>query len=202
MAIRFHGTTLKAACASLAAASVLYLMLVIWVAARNAQPRSYQVHPVDDAAGQVGGYLATNLLPSVTAPSPNAALSPVAGQHGQHILAGAESAAPGRVQVLAGAGIAGPAPDLSSHRGRAGVAPGVAVRAEPRSPQQRIGLARCQAQTRTQHLQAVRVIERKQDTAQVDEQHRLTITHPCYLPCLAHSMRTRYPDTSDADHRR
>jgi hypothetical protein len=48
-------------------------VVVIWVVPRNAQPRSYPVQSVDDAAGEVAGYLATYLLPFVTVPSPSAA---------------------------------------------------------------------------------------------------------------------------------
>jgi hypothetical protein len=73
LAIRFHGTTLKAVCAGLAGFGLLYLAVVIWVVPRNAQPRSYPVQSVDDAAGEVAGYLATYLLPFVTVPSPSAA---------------------------------------------------------------------------------------------------------------------------------
>jgi hypothetical protein len=44
-----------------------------WVAPRTAQPRGYPVQSVDDAAGEVAGYLATYLLPFVAVPSPTAA---------------------------------------------------------------------------------------------------------------------------------
>jgi hypothetical protein len=73
LAIRFDGTALKAVCAALAAFGLLYLVLVVWVVPRAAQPRSYPVQSVDDAAGEVAGYLATYLLPFVAVPSPTAA---------------------------------------------------------------------------------------------------------------------------------
>ena len=73
LAIRFDGTALKTVCACLAGYGVLYLMVVVWLVPRRAQPRSYPVDSVDDAAGEVAGYLATYLLPFVTVPSPSAA---------------------------------------------------------------------------------------------------------------------------------
>jgi hypothetical protein len=73
LAIRFHGVPLKAVCASLAGYGMLYLMLVTWAAPALAQPRVYPVKSVDDAAGEVAGYLATYVLPFVTVPSPTAA---------------------------------------------------------------------------------------------------------------------------------
>jgi hypothetical protein len=73
LAIRFNGTALKTVCAVLAGYGVLYLMVVVWLVPRLAQPRSYPVDSVDDAAGEVAGYLATYLLPFVAVPSPSAA---------------------------------------------------------------------------------------------------------------------------------
>lgn len=73
LAIRFQGVALKAVCAALAGYGVLYLMLVVWAVPALAQPRAYQVESVDDAAGEVAGYMATYVLPFVTVPSPSAA---------------------------------------------------------------------------------------------------------------------------------
>jgi hypothetical protein len=73
LAIRFDGTALKTVCACLAGYGVLYLMVVVWVVPRLAQPRDYPVVSVDDAAGEVAGYLATYLLPFVAVPSPSGA---------------------------------------------------------------------------------------------------------------------------------
>lgn len=73
LAIRFQGAALKAVCAGLAAIGIAYLLLVVWIIPRRAQPREYPVASVDDASGEVAGYLATYLLPFVTVPSPTAA---------------------------------------------------------------------------------------------------------------------------------
>lgn len=73
LAIRFHGVALTAVCATLAGYGVLYLMVVVWAVPALAQPRAYLVESVDDAAGEVAGYLATYVLPFVTVPSPSAA---------------------------------------------------------------------------------------------------------------------------------
>ena len=73
LAIRFNGTALKAVCAGLAGYGVLYLVVVVGVVPRRAQARDYPVASVDDAAGEVAGYLATYLLPFVAVPSPSAA---------------------------------------------------------------------------------------------------------------------------------
>ena len=73
LAIRFKGAVLKTVCAFLAGYGLLYLVVVVWLVPRLAQPRSYPVDFVDDAAGEVAGYLATYLLPFVAVPSPSAA---------------------------------------------------------------------------------------------------------------------------------
>jgi hypothetical protein len=73
LAIRFHGIALKTVCACLAGYGLLYLVVVVWLVPRLAQPRPYPVDSVDDAAGEVAGYLATYLLPFVAVPSPSAA---------------------------------------------------------------------------------------------------------------------------------
>ena len=73
LAIRFHGAALKAVCAGLAAAGLAYLLVVVWILPRRAQPREYPVASADDASGEVAGYLATYLVPFVTVPSPTAA---------------------------------------------------------------------------------------------------------------------------------
>jgi hypothetical protein len=73
LAIRFQGTALKAVCAALAAAGLLYLVLVVFVIRAFSQSRQYLMGPVDDASSQVAGYLATYLVPFVTVPSPSGA---------------------------------------------------------------------------------------------------------------------------------
>jgi hypothetical protein len=47
--------------------------VVVFVVARRAQARDYPVASVQDASGEVAGYLATYLVPFVTVPSPSAA---------------------------------------------------------------------------------------------------------------------------------
>ena len=71
LAIRFQGTLLRGVCAGLAAVGFVYLAIVVWIAPRAAQPRDYPVEAVDDASGEVAGYLATYLVPFVTVSSPS-----------------------------------------------------------------------------------------------------------------------------------
>lgn len=73
LAIRFQGVTLKTVCAVLAGIGFSYLFLVVFVIARRAQARDYPVASLQDASGEVAGYLATYLVPFVTVPSPSAA---------------------------------------------------------------------------------------------------------------------------------
>jgi hypothetical protein len=73
MAIRFHGTVLRAVCAGLAGIGIIYLLLVMCLVARQAQERVYAIASVEDASGEVAGYLATYLVPFVMVPSPSAA---------------------------------------------------------------------------------------------------------------------------------
>ena len=73
LAIRFQGTALKAVCAGLAAAGLLYLVLAVYVIRALSQARPYPMRLVDDASGEVAGYLATYLVPFVTVPSPSGA---------------------------------------------------------------------------------------------------------------------------------
>jgi hypothetical protein len=73
LAIRFQGVALKAVCAALAGIGFLYLFLVVFVVTRRAQARPYPVASVQDASGEVAGYLATYLVPFVAVPSPSAA---------------------------------------------------------------------------------------------------------------------------------
>jgi hypothetical protein len=73
LAIRFHGAALRGVCAGLAAVGLAYLAVVLWIVPRVAQQRTYPVDAVQDASGQVAGYLATYVVPFVTVPSPSAA---------------------------------------------------------------------------------------------------------------------------------
>jgi hypothetical protein len=73
LAIRLQGTALRAGCAALAAAGFGYLGLVVFRMAGLAAVRAYPVATVDDAAGEVAGYLAAYLVPFVTVPAPSAA---------------------------------------------------------------------------------------------------------------------------------
>jgi hypothetical protein len=73
LAIRFQGAALRGVCAGLAAVGLGYLAVVLWVIPRAAQPRVYPVEEVNDASGEVAGYLATYLVPFVTVTSPSAA---------------------------------------------------------------------------------------------------------------------------------
>jgi hypothetical protein len=73
LAIRFQGEILRGLCAGLAAIGFGYLAVVLGAVSRHAQQRAYPVVAVEDASGQAAGYLATYILPFVTAPSPSAA---------------------------------------------------------------------------------------------------------------------------------
>lgn len=73
LAIRFQGTALKAVCAGLAILGFAYLVLVAFVVPSRAAKRSYPVTSVNDASGEVSGYLATYLLPFVAVPTPSVA---------------------------------------------------------------------------------------------------------------------------------
>lgn len=70
LAVRFDGTGPQLVCSALAAVGFSYLLVVIGVAAQQAQARPYPVTAVKDASGEVAGYLATYLLPFITVPSP------------------------------------------------------------------------------------------------------------------------------------
>jgi hypothetical protein len=73
LAIRFQGAVLRGACVGLAVVGLGYLAVVLWVIPRVAQQRVYPVEEVNDASGEVAGYLATYLVPFVTVGSPSAA---------------------------------------------------------------------------------------------------------------------------------
>jgi hypothetical protein len=73
LAIRFQGTALKTVCAVLAGIGFAYLFVLVYVVTRRMQARDYPVATVQDASGEVAGYLATYLVPFVTVPSPSAA---------------------------------------------------------------------------------------------------------------------------------
>jgi hypothetical protein len=71
LAIRFQGAALRGTCAGLAVIGFAYLAVVLWVVPRTAQQRTYPVDAVNDASGQVAGYLATYVVPFLTVPSPS-----------------------------------------------------------------------------------------------------------------------------------
>lgn len=73
LAIRFQQSILRGLCAGLALIGFSYLAVVLGAVSRSAQQRAYPVVAVRDASGQAAGYLATYILPFVTAPSPSAA---------------------------------------------------------------------------------------------------------------------------------
>jgi hypothetical protein len=73
LAIRFQVAALRGVCAGLAVVGLGYLAIVLWVIPRAAQQRVYPVEEVNDASGEVAGYLATYLVPFVTVTSPSAA---------------------------------------------------------------------------------------------------------------------------------
>jgi hypothetical protein len=73
LAIRFQENILRGACAGLAAIGFGYLVVVLGTVSRHAQQRAYPVVAVEDASGQAAGYLATYILPFVTAPYPSGA---------------------------------------------------------------------------------------------------------------------------------
>ena len=70
LSFRFEGTTLRVVCGALAGLGFAYLIVVLTVVARVAEPRPYPVETVKDASGEVAGYLATYVLPLVTLPNP------------------------------------------------------------------------------------------------------------------------------------
>jgi hypothetical protein len=71
LAVRFQGATLKWICGVLAGVGVAHLIVVLAVAPRLSAARPYPVDAVEDASGEVAGFLATYLLPFVTVPSPS-----------------------------------------------------------------------------------------------------------------------------------
>ena len=71
LAIRFQGTVLRSVCGGLAAIGLLYLASALLLITRDSQARVYPIRTVDDASGEVAGYLATYILPFVTIPSPS-----------------------------------------------------------------------------------------------------------------------------------
>lgn len=70
LAFRFDGTKARLVCALLAAVGFAYLLVVVGIVTRQAQPRRYPVAAVSDSSGEVAGYLATYLLPFVAVTSP------------------------------------------------------------------------------------------------------------------------------------
>lgn len=71
LGIRFDGLGLRLFCFVLAGIGLLYLAVALIVIPRTSQPRTYQVSALDDAGGEVAGYLASYLLPFVTVSSPS-----------------------------------------------------------------------------------------------------------------------------------
>jgi hypothetical protein len=73
LAIRFDGVPLKAIFAALAVLGAIDLIVVLAVIAPLTEAQHPYVEKIDDASGEVAGYLATYLLPFVTVPSPTTA---------------------------------------------------------------------------------------------------------------------------------
>jgi hypothetical protein len=71
LAVRFQGATLKWVCGVLAGVGLAHLIVVLAIAPRLSAARPYPVDEVEDASGEVAGFLATYLLPFVTVPSPS-----------------------------------------------------------------------------------------------------------------------------------
>jgi hypothetical protein len=70
LAIRFQGGWLRGVCGALCGLGLAYL-IVIFANRRSQQAHAYKADAVDDASGEVAGYLATYILPFVTIPSPS-----------------------------------------------------------------------------------------------------------------------------------
>jgi hypothetical protein len=71
LAIRFQGTALKWVCGILAGVGVAHLIFVLAISPRLSAARSYPVSEVNDAGGEVAGFLPIYLLPFVAVPSPS-----------------------------------------------------------------------------------------------------------------------------------
>lgn len=72
LAVRFEGNALRVTCGVLAGLGFLHLVIALLVAPHLASSRPYPITRVQDASGEVAGFLATYLLPFVTVPSPSA----------------------------------------------------------------------------------------------------------------------------------
>jgi hypothetical protein len=73
LAVRFDGFVLKTVFAVLAGVGALDLILIFAVIARHTEAQHPYVDKIDDASGEVAGYLASYLLPFVTVSSPTTA---------------------------------------------------------------------------------------------------------------------------------
>jgi hypothetical protein len=73
LAVRFQESVLRGVCGGLAVVGFAYLMTALWVVPRASEPRLFPVDAVKDVSGEIAGYLATYLLPFVTATSPSTA---------------------------------------------------------------------------------------------------------------------------------
>ena len=71
LAIRFQGTALKWVCVILAGIGVVHLIFVLVISPRLSAARPYLVSEVNDAGGEVAGFLPIYLLPFVAVPSPS-----------------------------------------------------------------------------------------------------------------------------------
>ena len=86
----------------------------------------------------------------------------MAGEQPGHVRVRAERAAPGCIKMLVRVGMAGDAADLHADGCGVAVAPGIAVGAEPRLPQQLIDPAGRQAEALAQPVQPVLVVKAEQ----------------------------------------
>lgn len=70
-AIRFDGVWLRGVCAAVAILSVLTALSFVRSGRHQVAPISVTVTSVDDVGSEVGGYLATYLLPFIVVPTPS-----------------------------------------------------------------------------------------------------------------------------------
>jgi hypothetical protein len=70
LAIRFDGSALRLVCAGLFVVGVLDTVWITHRTSTRLQPYEITIRGTEDTGGEVGGYLASYLLPFVTVPTP------------------------------------------------------------------------------------------------------------------------------------